>query len=81
MGWRSCPLDPWLLRSKLGLASSNGHRSDGTYNNEVSKLGIRDIRVANDPRVGKSGFVSHTKNTMEAMSMDLFHSQLITCTM
>ena len=31
--------------------------------------------------VGKSGSVSHTKHTAEAINMDLFHSWLITCTM
>ena len=33
------------------------------------------------PIVGKSGFVSHTKHTMETTNMDLFHSWLITCIM
>ena len=33
------------------------------------------------PCVGKSGFVSHTKHTVEATNMDLFHSWLITCDM
>ena len=31
--------------------------------------------------VGKSSFVSHTKQTVEATNLDLFHSWLITCIM
>ena len=49
-GWRSRRLDLWSLRSKLGLASSNGHTTDGTHDKEVSKLKIGDRRMANDPR-------------------------------
>ena len=30
-GWRSRRLGPWLLRSKLGLALSNGRAANGTY--------------------------------------------------
>ena len=50
MGWRSRHFGPWLLRLKLGLTPSNGHRTDGIHDCEVSRLGIRDRGVMNDPR-------------------------------
>ena len=53
MGWRSHCIGPWPLQSKLGLARSNEHCADGTHNSEMSKLGIRDRGVANDPRNSK----------------------------
>ena len=40
-----------------------------------------DENLAPIPIVGKSGFVSHTKHTVEATYMDLFHSWLITSIM
>ena len=49
MGQRSHGLSPWSLRSKLGLASSNRHRVNGTYDGEMRRLGIRNGGVANDP--------------------------------
>ena len=52
-GWRSCCFDPWLLRSKLGLASLNRHRANGTHDGEVRRLGIRSRMVANDPHDNK----------------------------
>jgi len=48
MGWRSCHLSSWLLRSKLGLTLSNRCRANGTYDDEVRRLGIRDKRMEND---------------------------------
>ena len=42
MGWRSCRLGLWLLRSKLGLTLSNKRRTDGTHDGEMSRLGIGD---------------------------------------
>ena len=49
MGWRSHRLSLWPFRSKLGLAPSNRHCTDGTHNGEVSRLEIGDRGVANDP--------------------------------
>ena len=48
-GW-SRRLGPWLLRSKLGLALSSRHHANGTHDSEVRRLGIRNRRMANDPR-------------------------------
>ena len=39
----------WLLRLKLGLASSNGRRAQGTHEGEVNKLKIGNRGMANDP--------------------------------
>ena len=50
MGWRSCRLGPWLLRSKLGLAPSNGSSVYGTHDREVCKYGIGDRKMAKNPR-------------------------------
>jgi len=50
MGQRTRRLSLWPLRSKLGLAPSNGPRADVTHNGEVRKLGTRDRGVVNDPR-------------------------------
>ena len=49
MGWRSRRLNPWPLWSKLGLSPLNRRCADGTYDGEMSKLGIRDRGMANDP--------------------------------
>ena len=48
MGWRSHRFSPWLLQPKLGFTSSNRHRSNGTYDGEMRRLGIRNRGVAND---------------------------------
>ena len=50
MGQRSCRLSLWPLQLKPGLTPSNRHRSNGTYDSEMSRLEIRDRGVANDPR-------------------------------
>ena len=34
----------------LGLTPPNEYRTDGTHDGEVSRIGIRDRGVANDPR-------------------------------
>ena len=49
MGQRSRRLGPRLLRSKLGLASSNRHRTNGTCDGEMNRLVIGDRGIANDP--------------------------------
>ena len=43
-------LSPRPLRSKLGLASSNRHRTNGTCDGEMNRLMIGDRGIANDPR-------------------------------
>ena len=51
MEWKrpkECHLGPWPLRSKLGLALSNGYHIDGTHNEEVVRLRIGDREMAND---------------------------------
>ena len=53
MGWRSRRIGLWPFRSKLGLTLSNRHCTDGIHNGEVRRLGIRDRRMANDPRDGR----------------------------
>ena len=50
MGWKSHRLGLWPFQSKLGLAPSNRHCTDGTHNDEVSRLEIGDRGVANDSR-------------------------------
>ena len=50
MGWRSHRLGPWPLRLKLGLTPSNRRHADGTHDDEMSKLRIRNRGLANDPR-------------------------------
>ena len=47
-GWRSHHLDPWPLRSKLGLTPSNKRYTQGTHEGEVNKLKIGDRGVVND---------------------------------
>ena len=53
MGWRSRCLSPWPLWSKLGLTLSNKHHADSIHDCEVSRLGIRDRGMANDPHDSK----------------------------
>ena len=53
MGWRSCHFGLWPFRLKLGLALSNGHRTNGIHNGEMRRLRIRNKGVANDPRDSK----------------------------
>ena len=48
-GLRNRCLSPWLLWSKPSLAPSNGRCAQGTHKGEVSRLGIRNRKVVNDP--------------------------------
>ena len=48
-GWRSCCLNPWPLRLKLDLTSSNRRAANGTYDGEVSRLKIGHEGMVNDP--------------------------------
>ena len=50
MGWGNRCLGLWSLRSKFGLTLSNRYHADGTHDGEMSRLGIRDRRMMNDPR-------------------------------
>ena len=49
-GRRIRRLRPWLLRSKLGLTSSNRHHADGTHDSVERRIMNRDRKMANDLR-------------------------------
>ena len=49
IGWRSPCLGLWPLLSKLGLTPSNRHRTNGTHDDEVRRLGIRSRKIVYDP--------------------------------
>ena len=53
------------------------------FNSKIQSHAIQSWyeNLALIPIEGKSGFVSHTKHTVEATNMDLFHLWLITCIM
>ncbi|XP_075663211.1 uncharacterized protein LOC142632748 [Castanea sativa] len=48
-GWRSHRLGPWPLWSKLGLASSNRCRTNGTHDGKEMRIRDRDRKMKNDP--------------------------------
>ena len=46
---KELPSDSWPLRSKLGLALSNGRCVYGTHDKEVCRLRIEDKKMAKNP--------------------------------
>ena len=73
----------WLSSTSrfLPFSSNKVFSTTRVSTNLVVSLSLTNRSAFSIFTVGKSGFVSHTKHTVKATNMDLFHSWLITCTM